>query len=97
MEDQVSLTGNFRNGALLSCLWSFNGTPGVYDDTIKIRGTKGEIELSTFQPTPLKVVTIAENEEAPVLREIDFAPTGARSIATDSINMQLLSWKDWRR
>ena len=71
VEDQVSLTGNFRNGALLSCLWSFNGTPGVYDDTIKIRGTKGEIEVSTFQPTPLKVVTIAENEEAPVLREID--------------------------
>ena len=74
VEDQVSLTGNFRNGALLSCLWSFNGTPGVYDDTIKIRGTKGEIEVSTFQPTPLKVVTIAENEDAPVLREIDLPP-----------------------
>ena len=58
----------------MSCLWSFNGTPGVYDDTIKIRGTKGEIEVSTFQPTPLKVVTIAENEEAPVLREIDLPP-----------------------
>ena len=29
VEDQVSLTGNFRNGALLSCLWS-SMAPQVY-------------------------------------------------------------------
>ena len=72
VEDQVSLSGNFKNGALLNCLWCFNGMKGIYDDTITIRGTTGEITMSTFQPTPLNVMKISGNDQ--IVETLDLPP-----------------------
>ena len=72
VEDQVSLSGNFKNGALLNCLWCFNGMKGIYDDTITIRGTTGEITMSTFQPTPLNVMKISGNDQ--IVEKLDLPP-----------------------
>jgi len=69
VEDQVTLSGKFENNAILSCSWSFSGTPNVYDDTIIIRGSKGELKLSTFQPTPL-ILTLIDKKDDPVVMDL---------------------------
>eukprot|EP00943_MAST-04B_sp_MAST-4B-sp1_P000343 g343.t1 len=98
VEDQVSLSGTFKNGALLNCLWCFVGAPGVYDDTITIRGTKGKMSLSTFQPTTLDITKVTtgekiqldlpppEHAQQPLIQSICNCLTGERNLK-DVVNI----------
>lgn len=55
VEDTVALTGTFAGNAVATMSWSFAGPPSGGQDEIVIRGTKGELRLSTFGSEPVRV------------------------------------------
>ena len=48
VEDAVSVSATFGTGATASLSWTFAGPPGSGEDLITVRGTRGEMKLSTF-------------------------------------------------
>ena len=59
VEDSVTIQAKCVNsGALVSMQWSFACAPGIFDDTIIIRGTQGELRMSTFGHEPVQLRTL---------------------------------------
>lgn len=73
VEDSVALTATFgpKNAALASMSWSFVGPPSSAADQIVIRGTEGELRLSTFGSEPVQVTTFSR-AGVPTTEEFSF-------------------------
>lgn len=56
-EDIVSTAFQFENGVLGVGIWCFNVAEVVNEDIVEIIGTQGKIRFSTFDYTPIELIT----------------------------------------
>lgn len=63
VEDTISASFRFKNGALGSAAWCFVASPESKTDVIEIVGAKGRITFSTFEFTPIVLETDRGREE----------------------------------
>ena len=76
VEDTVSLIGRMKheNGAInahVNMTWNFCGPIGQRIDHIVIRGTKGELKMSTFGADPIVLETMVGTEENAMTKLIE--------------------------
>ena len=63
VEDTVSTTFRFKNGVIGSGCWSFVAPKDTRTDRIFIIGTKGKLEFSSFDFSPIELETSNEKQE----------------------------------
>lgn len=63
VEDTVSAILNFKNGVVGSGSWSFVAPKDTRTDRIYIVGTKGKLEFSSFDFSPIKLETSTDKQQ----------------------------------
>lgn len=63
VEDTVSASFQFANGILGNGIWSFVSSKDTWDDVLEIVGTKGRIEISCFNHSPVILYKDGEMKE----------------------------------
>lgn len=64
VEDGVSISASFGVGGTASMSWSFAAPPDAAEDQIVIRGTRGEMSLSTFGADGIDLRILAADDSA---------------------------------
>jgi predicted dehydrogenase len=67
VEDTVSASMQFKNGVVGNGIWSFVSNEHTEEDIIEVVGTRGKIQFSAFQHTPIVLYRDGEVIEYPYL------------------------------
>ncbi len=67
VEDTVSASMQFKNGVVGNGIWSFVSHENTEEDIIEVVGTRGKIQFSAFQHTPIILFRDGEVMEYPYL------------------------------
>lgn len=60
--DTVGCTLKFKTGVIASGIWNFTTSAVSEEDTVIIRGEKGEIQFNTFSYQPIRLLTDSETK-----------------------------------